>query len=706
MIKFRPNVVEMPRGMKAAAITAATVRPPSVRALNAKHGVFRIKQLYTDVLQIRPDWKHLSDEFVLFFPEGETLEQVLEDYRKDPDVIYAVPVSIVRAYATTPNDPYFGQQYGLLNIKAPEAWDRTTGASSTLIAVLDTGINYNHEDLTGRLDLADGKDYVHEDNDPWDDNTYNDMYHGTTVSGVIAAATNNAKGVAGTDWQAKILPIKVLDWQGNGYMYDILQGLEWAIAKNADVINMSFGQYTNDASLESKCLEAYNNGIILVAAVGNGNVDWPSYPACYSTVLGVAAVDQSDVRAYWGGIDPVTGQPQASNYGSWVDVSAPGNLIWTTHKGNNYTRSSGTSLACPFVAGLAGLVKAANPGLTTAQILDRIKSTTDDIDALNPTFAGKLGTGRINAYRAVSGVVARITSPAAGAYVKGMVDIYGSAAGWGFSSYTLEAYRGGILETTIQTSVTSVEGGKLGSWDTSGKNGEYSLKLTVISAGPTPEVTENVVYVDNTTPEANITYPTAGANVERAIEIRGTAKDQYLDNYLLEYGAGTSPSTFYEIVKRYVSVDSGILGTWETAGLDGVYTLRLIATDKIGATASQTLQVNIIGVTPTKEVEPQPGLPLTYVLPNPFNLQVTQEATFNYVLSGNFNTRIYLFDLTGNLIWQKSYLAGEDGGKSGLNTPGWNGRDLFGTQVANGVYFYQVVADNRVIARGKIIILN
>jgi hypothetical protein len=155
-------------------------------------------------------------------------------------------------------------------------------------------------------------------------------------------------------------------------------------------------------------------------------------------------------------------------------------------------------------------------------------------------------------------------------------------------------------------------------------------------------------------------------------------------------------------------VDSGTLATWETSGLQGQYTLKLSAYDQIGHSLiyCQTINLNNT-ITPTKEPEPQPGLPLTFALPNPFSRSAgSSEATINYTLSGNFDTRIYLFDLSGNLIWQKSYYAGENGGKSGANNPAWNTRDLYGAEVTNGLYLYQVVADNRVIARGKLIILN
>lgn len=704
---FKPGVVETPRGIRIAETKTAAVKAASLRALNAKHGVMRIKHLYKDVLEERPEWSHLANNFILYVPEDKDIFEIIEDYEKDPNVLSVSRVSRVRAFDTNPNDTHFANsnQYGLINIECPQAWDRITGDNSVVIAVLDTGINYNHEDFVGRVDTANDRDFVNDNYEALDD-----YGHGTSVSGVIGATTNNGKGVAGVDWQAKILPIKVLDNEGGGGMDDIVDGIAWAILKNADVINMSFGQYSTHASLESLCLNAYNAGIVLVAAAGNGDVSDPAYPAYYSTVMAVAAVDQYDKRSIWEGIDPETFRQQASNYGTWVDVAAPGTSIWSTHKDGDYSGgNNGTSLACPFVAGLAGLIKAVNPSLTNQQIMDKIKDTADSIDDSNPEYIGKLGSGRINAFEAVAGITAQITSPESNAYIKGKVNIYGAASGWDFQSYILEALESGTFVTTIEpTSSISVESGILGTWETAGFDGEHTIRLKVFSVGTSSEEAERVVFVDNVTPEVDITFPTDEATVEGRVTIVGTAEDQYLDSYILEYGEGEDPLSlsFVTIREGYVSVTAGALGTWETAGLDGRYTIRLTAYDKVDTSATKSIKVNIRSTSPTKEVTPQAGLPLTYALPNPFDRQVTSEVTFNYSLEGNFDAKIYLFDLSGNLIWQKSYLAGENGGKSGENNPVWDGRSLFGENVSNGVYIYQIVADQKIIARGKVIVLN
>ncbi|MDI6731164.1 MAG: S8 family serine peptidase [Candidatus Margulisbacteria bacterium] len=696
MVRFKPGVIETPRGISAADIGAFTIKKDSIKALNTRRKVKRMRKLYVDTLAIRPDWTQLDNQFVLTFPETERPDDVANDYKKDNNVISARAISKVKAFDTTPNDPYYASQYGLINIQAAKAWDRSTGEAATEIAVLDTGINYTHPDFTGKVDLTNGKDYVNHDDDPWDDHA---SAHGSAVSSVIAAATNNGEGVAGVDWRATILPIKVLDANGNGSMADILEGLVWATAHSVEAINMSFGQYSADSDLQQRLQEAYNAGIVLVAAAGNDNTSNPSYPAYYSTVIAVAAVDSTDKRSVWNAA-------QASNYGAWVDVAAAGTGIISISKNSSYANMSGTSLACPFVAGLSSLIKSVYPTLTNEAIAQRIKTTADNIDALNPGYEGRLGTGRINAYMAVAGVSANITSPESGSYISRMVNIYGTANGVNFSQYLLEGYVGGVFSSTIETSTTSVETGLLGAWDTTELNGSASIRLKAYAADSISSETAITVFLDNTTPEARITYPINGAAISNDVTVLGTANDRYLDYFTLQYIKDGSVS-YQTISTGNSTVEAGVLGIWETEGLSGGYSLRLTVYDRAGAVSSESISITVQGsIAPTKEALPQPGYPLTYSAPNPFNRSATTETTFNYTLAGNFDTRIYLFDITGTLIWQGQYSAGENGGKAGVNNPSWNGRSLFGSSAAGGVYIYQVVADGRALARGKVIVLN
>jgi subtilisin family serine protease len=719
LVKFKP------RGVSAA----------STRALTAKYGAVEMKQLYAEALKVlpegkRPEWlQKLANDWIVTLPpttDVKATQSAAQLLKNEPNVDSVALDSRVHAFDVTPNDPGFALQWGLTQIKAPKAWVKTTGTSEVIIAVLDTGLNYSHEDFAGKVDTADMKDLVNGDSDPLDD-----YGHGTAVSGVIGAIANNGKGIAGLDWNCKILPIKVLDSSGSGLVSTISAGLVYlATLKHSGVnivaANMSLGQYNSGTdhyteedpfSLRERCQEATNEGIVLVAAAGNGGVDWNTYPAYYPTVIAVAATDSSDKRSVWSGIDPETGRIQSSNYSRkgvpgysdnlWVDVAAPGSGIYSTDKNGSYSSGwNGTSLASPYVAGLIGLMKAASPAMTVSEIMAQIRNTADNLDTINPSFSGMLGTGRINAYRALAGIIAEISSPAAGSYLRGVVNVKGTAAGWNFQSFQLDAFRGTSVEAAISAGPASIEGGQVGAWNTVGLDGEFTIRLRVIGKDLSTCDATAAVVVDNTSPEAAISLPVSGTTVEGRVTISGKAKDLYFDRYLLEYGAGIAPSGYQLIGTYYDTVESGTLGTWETTGLSGVYTIRLTAQDRSGNTTASSALVEIVKQVPTKEVEPQTGLPLTYALPNPFNLTATTETAFVYDLAGNFDTTIYLFDLNGNLIWSKSFLAGDNGGKSGRNNPAWNGQNLFSERVPNGVYFYQVIADKKVIGRGKIIVLN
>jgi len=216
------------------------------------------------------------------------------------------------------------------------------------------------------------------------------------------------------------------------------------------------------------------------------------------------------------------------------------------------------------------------------------------------------------------------------------------------------------------------------------------------------------VFVDNDFPQVAISQPVDGASVEGKVNIYGSALDlKYFGNYALDYGQGSAPSVWQNITTSYTAVNNGLLGAWETTGLSGLYTLRLTAINLAGNSASTKILVKIVPVNVPKEsAVQQPNLPLTFALPNPFDRSKTSEVTFNYFLDDNFLTKLYLFEVSGNLIWQKVYQAGDNGGKAGKNNPAWNGQDLYGARVANGIYLFQVVATGRPIARGKLIVLN
>ncbi|WLD93833.1 S8 family peptidase [Alkalihalobacillus sp. AL-G] len=304
------------------------------------------------------------------------VEAVVKALENNPNVEYAEPNYTLKA-TWTPNDTYYsGYQYGPQNTYTNYAWDITRGSSGQEIAVLDSGVDYNHPDLNGKT--IRGYDFVDNDWYPMDLNG-----HGTHVAGTAAAETNNSTGIAGMAPNTSILAVRVLDANGSGSLADVADGIRYAADAGAEVINLSLGCNCDTQAMEDAVNYAWNSGTVVIAAAGNDGVSTTFEPASYANVIAVAAVDSRDRIANF------------SNYGSWVDVAAPGVDIAATYPDNQYVYMSGTSMASPHVAGLAGLL--AGQGRNNAQIRAAIEQTADNIRGTGSDFAH----GRINSYDAV-----------------------------------------------------------------------------------------------------------------------------------------------------------------------------------------------------------------------------------------------------------------------------------------------------------------
>lgn len=307
--------------------------------------------------------------------EGQSAEQAVAEYKQNPDVEYAELNYIVHT-ANTPNDPYYSLQWALNNIgqpypvgyggtttgtagadiNAPEAWDIYTGSSDTIVAVIDTGVDYTHRDLIGNMwtgaNGSYGYDFVNDDNDPMDDHG-----HGTHCAGIIAARGNNDIDTVGVCWNARIMAVKFLDASGSGTIDGAVSAIYYAVDNGADVLSNSWGASGYSASEVEAINYAYSQGVIIVAAAGNSGSSSPMYPANCDHVISVAATDSDDQKAGF------------STYGEWVDIAAPGvDILSLRGKGTDmygngthmYPRgnpdatmyiASGTSMACPHVAG-------------------------------------------------------------------------------------------------------------------------------------------------------------------------------------------------------------------------------------------------------------------------------------------------------------------------------------------------------------------
>lgn len=319
---------------------------------------------------------------VVHVPEGFE-ETVAQKYQQNPLVEYAEPDAIARA-VEIPNDPEFPNQWGQNKINSPAAWNTTSGNPAVQIAVLDTGITNNHDDLTGQVEMWTN---FTDSPSPYDQNN-----HGSHVAGIAAAVTNNNLGVAGTGRNSRLYSVKVLNDSGSGYYSWIINGIYWAADNGAEVINMSLGGTSGSTALRQAVDYAWSKSVVLTAAAGNNGSSSRLYPAYYTNSIAVAATDQNDGKASW------------SNYGSWVDVAAPGVNIISTTPGNNYAYYSGTSMASPHAAGVAALIKSAFPDYTNQQVRNRLEATADKINGTGTFWA----SGRINAAAAVTGVT---TSP-------------------------------------------------------------------------------------------------------------------------------------------------------------------------------------------------------------------------------------------------------------------------------------------------------
>ena len=336
---------------------------------------------------------------------GMTLPAALAELRKDPSVRIAEPDYPIHAEAI-PNDLLFSQQWHLENrgqaggtagadVRATTAWNSTTGDISVIVGVIDTGVDYNHEDLRANIlrgpgGIVVGFDFVNGDPDPMDDHVQG---HGTHVAGIIGARGNNLLGVTGLCQSVRIMPIKILDSGGNGFTSDIIQAVDFAVANGAKVLNNSYGGSEYSVLVEEAIQRAANAGVLFVAAAGNSHANNdlnPVYPANHNAtcanVISVGATTDRD------------GYAVVSNFGSkTVDIAAPGEAILSTLPGDTFGILTGTSMAAPLVSGAAALVHSRFPGIPLPQLKLRLLGTSNRLPALE----GKVVNGRLDAAAAV-----------------------------------------------------------------------------------------------------------------------------------------------------------------------------------------------------------------------------------------------------------------------------------------------------------------
>lgn len=361
----------------------------------------------------------LASTFRIRYAGATDVATAVEQLSNVAGVEYSEPNRYRETYAV-PNDPSFPSQWGLSKINCPAAWDRTTGSPGVVVAVIDSGVDLDHPELSGLLvpgtDMVDlgpnptappgfrfEGDFMGRDTDPQDE-----VGHGTHVAGTIACASNNASGVAGVTWNCRLMPVKVLtrivnnananDVRGVGSAADIAAGIRFAVDNGARVLNLSLGG-TVDTQVERDAIAyAVSRGVVVVAAMGNGflpppqgNGNLTSFPAAYPDVIAVGAINTADQRAPF------------SQTGPHIDVAAPGVGVLSTVWDNGFATLNGTSMASPHVAGVAALILSCNASLTSAQVGDIIRQTARPLrdNPADPVPNNNYGFGCVDAKAAV-----------------------------------------------------------------------------------------------------------------------------------------------------------------------------------------------------------------------------------------------------------------------------------------------------------------
>ena len=330
-----------------------------------------------ETLQIARDVKarprHVYHTVLNGFSARLTDDQVTA-LRNDPRVAYVEPNRTVHMVGQT-------VPWGITHVNAPTAHANGITGTGVKVGIIDTGIDYTHPDLAANY--AGGTDFANNDNDPMDDNG-----HGTHVSGTVAAIDNTI-GVLGVAPDVRLYGIKVLDRNGSGTFADVIAGIDWAAANGMQVINMSLGASVGSAGLQQACDNAYAAGVVICAAAGNDYGGPVNYPAKYSSVIAVSAIDSSDKLAFF------------SNQGPEVELAAPGVSVYSTYRGGGYATLDGTSMATPHVTGVAALVWASGVANTATGVRDRLDQTARDIGAAGRD--NSFGFGVVDAAAATAG---------------------------------------------------------------------------------------------------------------------------------------------------------------------------------------------------------------------------------------------------------------------------------------------------------------
>ncbi|MXV73954.1 S8 family serine peptidase [Candidatus Poribacteria bacterium] len=531
-----------------------------ISILHAKHNIESLHPLFPYLARpsLNPNLKRI---YLLRFAPDAPLEALKAAYQQNP-LIEAVEYNYLRptlADPVVPNDPKYPEQWSLPLMKLPQAWAVEKGDQSVVIAIIDSGIDYRHDDLAPKAwinpreipengldddgngyiddvygwDFTDAPnlqaegDYLEGDNEPIDESG-----HGTHVAGIAGAMPNNGIGIAGVAWECPLMAIRAgLSLGGSSRMQDddSASAIVYAADNGASVINMSWGSERRSFVIQDAIDYAYAHGAVLVAAAGNSQKPAAIFPAAYRKVIAVASTEQNQQRFY------------QSNFGASIDIGAPGNVILSTQINNQYRLLTGTSMASPHVAGVAALLFAKRPALTHEEVRHILINTADpvhqeDSDELDERF---VGAGTVNAERALfaSGALqARILIPETNSGGADSITFVGNTGGYKFQSWQL-SYGESTVPTEFtpftQPAATQKIGETLAVWDTTTvPEGIYTARLTVTATDGHQTHDQVVLSVDRTPPQVISLTATETLYGERSLTIFTWATDDVTQNTL------------------------------------------------------------------------------------------------------------------------------------------------------------------------------
>ncbi len=521
----------------------------------------------------------LERTYAIKFDNFSMINQLIKDLEDVPTVDYAEKAPLFKI-SFTPNDAEYGsvnKRWHLDVINSEQAWDLETGNSNIKVAVLDNAVWTGHPDLVNKI-IAE-VDVADNDNDATPGSQTGMWSHGTHVSGLVAAETNNSIGIASIGYDISILAVKCAENTSTGQSVSSgYEGIVWATDNEADVINMSWGGSFYYQTGQNTVNYAYNKGVVLVAAAGNDNVSTLHYPSAYNHVISVASTDSDDEKSGF------------SNYGASIDICSPGgyNASWQAIYSTTYTNAPnatyddypGTSMASPIAAGLCGLMLSADSSLTPEKLEAILKVTCDNIYTQNPGYTNLLGAGRINAFAAITAVIDSLTN---GTGSNGIIADFlasttvvsegndviftdtstGPITGWSWS------FQGGTPATSTLQNPTI----------TYNSPGTYDVSLTVTDGtNNNTETKSNIITVNSTASSAWIPQASGFSTASRGINYISIVDANIV--WATAYDGGTTSSNVQEFTKTINGGTTWIAGTIDLGDLNlGVAMVHAISAD-------------------------------------------------------------------------------------------------------------------------------